>query len=64
MRIWKHRIRLFALTAASGAMFALGGCGLTDQQLASIWASVITTGLNTLVTNALSTAVNTATTAA
>lgn len=37
------------LCAASGSLFLLGQCGLSDQQLTGIAQSVISTGLNTIV---------------
>lgn len=46
-RRWKR------LLAASGALLTLGGCPLTDQQITAIAQSVISTGLNTLVSNVL-----------
>lgn len=39
MRIW----------SAGGGVLLLGGCGLSDQQLAQIFQSVFTTGLTTFV---------------
>lgn len=47
------RARWYVLTMTLGGLYLFNGCGLTDQQLSSIWQSVITTGLNTLVTGAL-----------
>lgn len=46
--------RLIKVYCMAGTLMALNGCGLTDQQLASVWQSVITTGLTTLVSNLLS----------
>jgi len=40
-----------------GSLLLLGGCGLSDAQLTSILQSVILTGLNTLITQAISTLV-------
>jgi len=59
MRSWKHRVRLYALTLTAASLFAFNGCGLSDQQLTTVWQSVLSTGLNTLVTNALSAAFTT-----
>jgi hypothetical protein len=56
MKAWLWRVRFYGLTLASGSLFLLGGCGLSDQQLASIWQSVITAGLQTIVSNAITTA--------
>jgi hypothetical protein len=52
-KYWTRRLRVAALLVAAGPVYFLGGCGLTDQQLAQVWQSVITTGLNTIVSNAL-----------
>ena len=46
-----------------GSVLLLGGCGLSDAQLASIWQSVIQTALTTAVTQWLSTLGTAATTA-
>jgi len=54
MRSWKHRVRLYVLTVVAGGLMAFNGCGLSDQPLTSIWQSVLSTGLHTVVTNALS----------
>ena len=62
MRSWKHRVRVLTLTLATGGLFAFNGCGLSDQQLASIWQSVLSTGLNTIVTSAISAAFSIGTT--
>ncbi|MCA9243126.1 MAG: hypothetical protein KDA32_04165 [Phycisphaerales bacterium] len=48
---WK--LRLFKIIIPAGCLFALGECGLTDQQLSSIVQSALSTGLNSLVTVAL-----------
>jgi hypothetical protein len=48
------RMRYWALATAAGGLFLFSGCGLSDQQLTSVWQSVLTAGLNTLVSNALS----------
>jgi hypothetical protein len=49
-------MRYHALTFGAGGLFLLGGCGLTDQQLAGIWESVLTSGLTTIVGNVITTA--------
>lgn len=46
--------RMMGLGVAGGSLLAFQGCGLSDQQLASIWSSIIQTGLNTIVSNVLS----------
>lgn len=49
------RLRYYSLLAGAGALTLLTGCGgLNDQQLTSIWQSVISTGLNTIVGNFIS----------
>jgi hypothetical protein len=55
-RRWFWRVRYYALTCSAGGLFLLGGCGLTDQQLAAVWQSVITAGLTSIVSNAITTA--------
>ncbi|MEW6250677.1 MAG: hypothetical protein AB1716_08505 [Planctomycetota bacterium] len=50
------RLRRRLLTVATGTLFFLGGCGLSDYQLATVWQSVLTTGINTAVTGALANA--------
>lgn len=51
------RVRYWLLAASTGCLLGLNGCGLTDQQLAQIWSSVLTTGLNVIVTQLLTGAV-------
>jgi hypothetical protein len=55
MKKWYWRTRYHALALASGTLFFLDGCFLSDQQLAQVWQSVITTGLTTLMSNLLQT---------
>lgn len=50
LRLKTHFVR-WAFPAA--ALFQLGGCGLSDSQLTSVAQSVVTTALNTLVTQGL-----------
>jgi hypothetical protein len=46
--IWRGR--LLTLSLACCTLMATGGCtGLTDRQLSSMFQSVLTTGLTTLV---------------
>lgn len=52
MRNAKTRWLWVRLWVASGSLLALGSC-LSDQQLASILQSTITTGLTTIVTTAI-----------
>ena len=54
---WTTRARYYGLLLAAGGLYLLGGCGLNDQQLAQVWQSVITAGLNTIVNNVLQTTV-------
>ena len=58
-RSWSYRLRYYSLTLAAGSMLAFSGCGLSDQQWASIWQSVVSAGLNTVVGNVLTTALGT-----
>jgi hypothetical protein len=55
MNRWYLGMRGLALTMTTGGLFAFNGCGLSDQQLTTIWQSVITSGLNTLVSSLIST---------
>ncbi len=54
MTTWWRRVRNLSLAVSMGGMFAFGGCGLSDQQLAGIWQSVFTTALNTILSNIIS----------
>lgn len=58
MKNWFWRVRYLSLTLTSGGLLALGGCGLSDQQLTTIWQSVIQSGLNALVGNVINTLVS------
>ncbi len=49
---WHRRM----LTVAAGGLLMAGSCGLSDYQFATIWESVLTAGLNTLVTGAITSA--------
>ncbi len=60
MKKWQFRARYYTLTLAATSLAMLNGCGLSDQQWASIWQSMITSGLNTVVGNVLTTATDTA----
>jgi len=53
MKKWHWRARYYVLVLAAGGLCAAGGCGLSDQQLAQVWESVISAGLSTIVENAL-----------
>ncbi len=52
MQTW--RFRYYGLLLGAGALTLLSGCVLTDRQLASIWQSVATTALTSLVGGAAS----------
>lgn len=46
---------LLRVWVPGSSLLLLGGCGLTDAQLASIFQSVVQTGLTTLVTQIITT---------
>jgi hypothetical protein len=54
MRKWQYRVRYSVLTVAATGLFAFNGCGLSDQQLAQIWSSVLQSGLNTVISSVIS----------
>jgi hypothetical protein len=54
MRHWRTRTYVLALSALS--FLTMGGCGLTDQQLASIWESAISSVVSALISTAVQTA--------
>jgi len=45
--IWRGRFVMFCL--ACSTILSMGGCGLSDRQLATIWQSVLTAALTTIV---------------
>ncbi len=49
-------LRRRVLAAATGGLMLLSGCGLSDYDLAQIWVSVLSAGLNTVVEGALTNA--------
>jgi len=53
MTSWQRRWRYYSLLLTTGGLFAFNGCGLSDQQWSTIWQSVLTTALNTIVSRAL-----------
>ena len=57
MKKWTIRLRYYALFVSASGLFVFNGCGLSDQQLASIWSSVLSTGLNAVVTSAVEAAI-------
>jgi hypothetical protein len=57
----KAFMRWVRLWAAGGVTLLLGGCGLSDQQLAGVFQSVLATGLNTLVATVIEAVVGGAT---
>lgn len=56
MKNLSWRVKYLSLALASGGMFVFQGCYLSDRQLATVWQSVLTTGLNTIVSTLISTA--------
>ncbi len=56
MKNWSWRVRYASLLLASGTLFAFNGCGLSDRQLTTVWQSVLSTALNSIVTNAITAA--------
>ncbi len=52
VRFWLAA-RLNRFMIPGGALLVLGGCGLSDQQLTGILESLVSTGLNTLITQGL-----------
>ncbi len=56
-RVLRRRL----LTIAAGGLLMASSCGLSDFQLATVWQSVLTAGLDTLVTGALTAALGTTT---
>jgi len=53
MKKWYWRTRSYVLALSGGTLLTLGGCGLTDQHLASVWESVISSALSTIISTAL-----------
>ena len=49
MKRWMLSKGLWRLWIPGGSLLLLGGCGLSDAQLASVWQSVITTALTTMM---------------
>ena len=47
---------MYVLALGALSFMVMGGCGLTDQQFAQIWESVISSALSTIVSTALETA--------
>jgi hypothetical protein len=47
------RMKYFAFSTATAGLFFFNGCFLSDQQLTTVWQSVLTTGINTILTNLL-----------
>ncbi len=66
MKTRRMLLRRRVLAAATGGLMLLSGCGLSDYDLAQIWVSVLSSGLNTVVegvlTNAFGTSRTTGTT--
>jgi hypothetical protein len=55
MKRWTLSRRLWRVWVPGGWLLLLGGCGLSDVQLTSILQSAVTTGLNALFTQLIST---------
>lgn len=53
MKRWPFLRAFLRVWLPGGSLLLLGDCALSDQQLQSIASSTITTGLNTLITQAL-----------
>ena len=49
MMTWLARNRVFRVLIPGASLLLLGGCPLTDAQIASIYQSAVSTGLNTVV---------------
>ena len=49
MMTWLARNRVLRVLIPGASLLVLGGCPLTDAQIASIYQSAISTGLNTVV---------------
>ena len=50
--VWRGRFAVLCLACSS--VLTMGGCGLSDQQLSTIWSQVLTAGLSTIVQSGLS----------
>jgi hypothetical protein len=46
---WLARSRVMRVLIPGASLLVLGGCPLTDAQIASIYQSALSTGLNTVV---------------
>lgn len=49
--VWRGRFAMLGLACCS--ILTMGGCGLSDQQLSSIWSQVLTAGLSTIIQSGL-----------
>lgn len=49
-----NRLGLLRVLVPGGSMLLLAGCGLSDAQLTSLVQSALSTGLNAVLTNAIS----------
>ena len=48
--VWRGRLIMFGMACCT--ILSMGGCtGLSDRELATIWQSVLTTALSTVVQN-------------
>ena len=55
MKSWYWRVRYLRLAAGAGGLLVFNGCGLSDRQLAGVWQSVLSTGLDSVISSAIST---------
>lgn len=60
MKNLSWRVKYLSLVLASGGALIFQGCYLSDRQLSTIWQSVLSTSLNTIVSTLIQTGANTA----
>jgi hypothetical protein len=53
MNKWYWRTRSYVLALSASGLLLAGGCALSDQELAQVWESVISSALSTIISNAL-----------
>ncbi len=53
MNRWYWRARYYILGLSSGGLFLVSSCGLSDQEWATVWESVVSSALSTIVDNVL-----------
>jgi hypothetical protein len=54
MSKWNLRKRQWAISLAGGSLLLLGGCGLSDQQWATVWSSAVSAAFNAVITKMFS----------